>query len=53
MNYYPHKSVSLAAGISNLLNTAYYDHLNRRLLGSNEKLYEPGRSFYINIKFKL
>ncbi len=53
LNYYPHKSVTLATGISNLFNTAYYDHLNRRLLGSNEKLYEPGRSFYINLKINI
>ena len=53
LNYYPHKSVSLVAGVSNLFDTAYYDHLNRKLLGSNEKLYEPGRSFYINLKFNI
>lgn len=53
LNYYPHKSVSLSAGVSNLFDIAYYDHLNRRLLGSNEKLYEPGRSFYINLKIKI
>ncbi|HOP14181.1 MAG TPA: TonB-dependent receptor, partial [Lentimicrobium sp.] len=53
LNYYPHKLVSLSAGVSNLFDIAYYDHLNRRLLGSNEKLYEPGRSFYINLKIKI
>ena len=42
---------SLSAGINNLFNKAYYEHLNRNIIGSTTPLYEPGRSFYLNLIF--
>ena len=42
-----------SVGIKNIANTAYYEHLNRRIIGYEEKLYEPGRSFYINLLLSL
>ena len=49
----PLKSVRLNAGISNLFNKAYYEHLNRRIIGTGENFYEPGRSFFVNLKISL
>ena len=43
----------LSGGISNILDKSYYEHLNRRIIGSTGKLYEPGRSFYINLYFNI
>lgn len=44
---------TLNFGVNNLLNLAYYNHLNRRVVSSNPaekiKLYEPGRSFFANL----
>ncbi len=41
------------AGVKNIFNTAYYEHLNRRVIGSMQALYEPGRIFYANLIFNL
>jgi iron complex outermembrane receptor protein len=46
VNYYPCKYFSLLAGVDNILDEAYYDHLNRRIFGSSDNFYEPGRVFY-------
>jgi iron complex outermembrane receptor protein len=42
------KFISLSGGVNNLFNTAYYNHLNRKMIGTTTKLYEPGRVFYLN-----
>ncbi len=42
-------NISVSSGVNNLLNTAYYEHLNRRIIGSTLNFYEPGRVFYINM----
>lgn len=36
-------------GISNILDRAYYEHLNRRIIGTKENLYEPGRVFFATL----
>lgn len=41
--------LSLAAGVNNLFDKGYYEHLNRRVIGSKMSLYEPGRIFYLNL----
>ena len=43
------KILTIAGGIRNILNNAYYEHLNRRVIGSDMPLYEPGRIFYLNL----
>ncbi|HRZ42327.1 MAG TPA: TonB-dependent receptor [Bacteroidales bacterium] len=40
--------LTVSGGVTNLLNTAYYEHLSRRIIGSTLSFYEPGRVFYIN-----
>ena len=49
INYNPIKYVNLTAGINNLLNKAYYEHLNRKIIGSTDKLYEPGRVIFVKL----
>lgn len=43
------KNVSAGAGVNNIFDVSYYEHLNRKIIGSTEKLYEPGRVFFINL----
>jgi iron complex outermembrane recepter protein len=43
------QQLSFSAGVNNLLDVAYYEHLSRRIIGSKVNFYEPGRSFYINM----
>jgi len=40
-------------GVNNVFDNLYYEHLNRRIIGSSQKLYEPGRVFYANIIFNI
>ena len=39
------------AGIKNLFDMPYYEHLNRNIIGTKYPLYEPGRVFYANRMF--
>ncbi len=47
--YKANTNLSFAGGITNIFNNAYYEHLNRRIIGSKADLYEPGISFYLNV----
>ena len=47
------KFLTLTGGVNNILDIDYFEHLNRRVLGSPENLYEPGRVFFINMIMKL
>jgi len=53
VSYTYNRYFSLSTGIKNIFDVAYYEHLNRNIIGSSTNLYEPGRSFYINLFFKL
>lgn len=44
---------SVHAGVQNIFDTYYYEHLNRRMVGSTMRLPEPGRSFYIQASLNL
>ncbi|MBK7172751.1 MAG: TonB-dependent receptor [Bacteroidales bacterium] len=48
-NYVINKIFKVNLGVQNLLNQQYYEHLNRRIVGSSNKLTEPGRSVYMNL----
>ncbi len=48
IRYSPWKFISVAGGIENIFDTPYYEHLNRRIIGSTNPLFEPGRVFYFN-----
>ncbi len=47
------KVLDVSAGIDNLFDEAYYEHLNRNMVGTRANFYEPGRNIYINLKFSL
>ena len=53
LNYRVNNLLRLAGGVSNIFDEAYYEHLNRRIVGSKASLYEPGRSFYLKIILNL
>ena len=53
MKYSLSKAVSISAGVQNLFDTTYYEHLNRRIVGSTEKLNEAGRNVYLNLLINL
>lgn len=50
MNYRIIKYLTLYSGINNILNKPYYEHLNRRQIGTTKKLYEPGIFFTVGGK---
>ncbi|RLD43386.1 MAG: hypothetical protein DRI86_10105 [Bacteroidetes bacterium] len=43
----------VVGGVNNIFDISYYEHLNRRILGTNTRIYEPGRVFYINLIFNI
>ena len=47
--YLVNQYFKLTGGVKNLLDQAYYEHLNRNIIGTNYSLYEPGRSFYFSL----
>ncbi len=53
VSYAPCRYASFVAGVENMFDTPYYEHLNRRIVGSTDRLYEPGRVFYFTVIFKI
>ncbi len=53
VNYNFNKYLAVSGGVNNIFDVAYYEHLNRNIIGSTNSLYEPGRSLYINLFFKI
>lgn len=41
--------LNIVVGVNNILDKSYYEHLNRRVLGTNTRLYEPGRVIFTNL----
>lgn len=52
-NYYPVKYFILSAGVNNAFDKAYYEHLNRKIVGSTNKLYEPGRVMFVKLTINI
>jgi iron complex outermembrane receptor protein len=52
LSYAPCKYAFIVAGVENVFNTPYYEHLNRRIVGSPDRLYEPGRVFYTTVSLR-
>jgi len=51
---YIHNSVvTVSGGVNNIFDTPYYEHLSRRVIGSTDDLYEPGRVFFVNLIIKI
>jgi iron complex outermembrane receptor protein len=53
LNYQYSKNLKVYAGVTNIFNETYYEHLNRNIIGSKLPLYEPGRMFYLNLIINL
>jgi len=49
VKYKLNKYANITAGINNIFDRAYYEHLNRKIIGTTGKLYEPGRIFFVNL----
>jgi len=45
--------LKVTGGVSNIFDKAYYEHLNRRIIGGKGNLYEPGRIFYLSVYFNI
>ncbi len=45
--------LKVSGGVSNIFDKAYYEHLNRRIIGGGGNLNEPGRVFYLNLYFNI
>jgi iron complex outermembrane receptor protein len=53
LSYQYNTQLTVYGGISNVFNTNYYEHLNRRIIGSSAPYLEPGRICYLNLIIKL
>lgn len=53
VSYAPCRFASFVAGVENMFDTPCYEHLNRRIVGSTGRLYEPGRVFYLTMIIKI
>ena len=49
LSYSISKTIRVTAGVYNLLNETYYEHLNRTVRGSDGPIYAPGTRFLITI----
>jgi len=52
VRYSPLQYIGISAGINNIFDKAYYEHLNRRNRDDGSPLQEPGRVFYINVALR-
>jgi iron complex outermembrane recepter protein len=52
VRYNPVRYVGITAGVNNIFDKAYYEHLNRRNQADGNVLNEPGRVFFINVSLK-
>ncbi len=43
------KNLGLTAGVKNLFDVAYYEHLNRSVRGESRAIYAPGRNVYLSL----
>jgi iron complex outermembrane receptor protein len=49
LGYSISKSVKVNAMVNNVLNQAYYEHLNRSVRGTKNPIYAPGTNFFIGL----
>jgi iron complex outermembrane receptor protein len=45
------EQLHIIAGVRNVFNTAYYEHLNRNIPGTGNPIFEPGRNIYITVGY--
>lgn len=49
VSYAAFQWLTVSAGIHNLFDATYYEHLNRSVTGSGQPIYNPGRNLYLGI----
>ena len=52
VRYSPLQFVDISAGVNNIFDKSYYEHLNRRNREDGNPLLEPGRVFYVNLSLR-
>ena len=53
LSYEHNEMLKVTGGVANIFNSLYYEHLNRRIIGSHADFFEPGRNFFVNIIISL
>ena len=53
VKYQPLQYLTLQGGVNNLLDTDYYEHLNRRVIGTTADMPEPGRVWYLQLNLRI
>lgn len=51
VGYQISENLFVNAGVNNLLDENYYEHLNRSVRGTSDPIFAPGRNFFANINF--
>ncbi len=51
LGYKVSRQFSVHAGVNNLLNEYYYEHLNRSVRGTSNPIFAPGRNVFANLNF--
>ena len=49
VEYVLNKYVRFSGGVNNVLDENYYEHLNRSVRGTNNRIYAVGRNFFVNL----
>ena len=52
-NYQVNGFLNLSGGVNNIFDKNYYEHLNRRMIGTSAQLPEPGRVFFLRLAVEL
>lgn len=53
VGYQAFEFLNLRAGVQNLLDEAYYEHLNRPITGTARPIYAPGRNWFVAVTVDL
>ncbi len=53
VSYVYSQRLNINLGVNNIFDINYYEHLNRRIIGTHSPFYEPGRLFYTNLIINL
>ncbi|NBB89530.1 MAG: TonB-dependent receptor, partial [Bacteroidetes bacterium] len=51
VGYQISSGLSVNAGVNNLLDENYFEHLNRSVRGANAPIFAPGRNVFVNLNF--
>ena len=51
IDYQISDKLTINAGVNNLLDERYFEHLNRSVRGTNEPIFAPGRNVFANLNF--